>query len=44
LPERKQQFLKVASGVARAEIVSAKLFAQFFVAVYDLMPTLDARF
>jgi hypothetical protein len=39
-----QHFLKPARGSARAQVVAAELFAQFFIAMDDAMTALHARF
>jgi hypothetical protein len=39
-----QHFLKAFIGAARAWIVAAELFEEFFIAVYDAKPALDVRF
>src|SRR5436309_3073198 len=43
-PLRKQQALKPLARAARAGVVSAELFGQFLVAVYDPHASLDMRF
>ena len=43
-PVRRQQFLKPASGAARAKVVAAEFLDQVFVPMHDADAALDLRF